>query len=128
MPILYKTVAKGEPGVAGGGQTKYYARSVASKSCGLEEISKEIEKISTVSEADIMAVLTALVNLIPEKLANSETVRLGEVGSFRTSVSSQGHEEEKDVKMSSIKSNKVLFNPGQRIKKALKAASYRKVS
>lgn len=75
-----------------------------------------------------MAVLTALVNLIPEKLANSETVRLGEVGSFRTSVSSQGHEEEKDVKMSSIKSNKMLFNPGKRIKNALKAASYRKVS
>jgi predicted histone-like DNA-binding protein len=107
---------------------KFYAKTVWDGEVGLIDLCKEIEKISTVSEPDIMAVLTALVNVVPEKIADSKIVRLGDLGSLRGSISSEGHEDEKSVTASSIKRNKVLFQPGQRIKRSLQSTRYKKVS
>jgi predicted histone-like DNA-binding protein len=92
----------------------------------LLELCQEIEKISTVSEADTMAVLTSLVGVIPDKLIKGKTVRLGDLGSFSPSIGSHPMEEEEDVNSSSIRSNKVLFKPGKRIKKVMKTADYKK--
>lgn len=107
---------------------KFYAKTVWDGEVNLMDLCREIEKISTVSEPDIMAVLTALVNVVPEKLADSKIVRLGDLGSLRGSISSEGHDEEKSVSANSIKRNKVLFQPGQRIKRSLQGTQYKKVS
>ncbi len=128
MPIKFKTISRPEPGVAGGGTQKFYAQTVLDGEIDLPELCKEIEKISTVSEADVMATLIALVSIVPDKLADSKLVRIGELGTFRPSLSSQGHDVEKAVSGRSIKSNKVLFRPGKRIAKVMKAASYKKTS
>lgn len=74
-----------------------------------------------------MGVLTALVELIPGKLANSTIVRLGELGYFRVSISSKGEPSASAVNASSIRSNKIIFTPGKDIKNALKAAEYTKI-
>ncbi|MGV4533598.1 HU family DNA-binding protein, partial [Ornithobacterium rhinotracheale] len=60
MPIKYKVIERGEPGVKGGGAKKYYASPNMSGELSLEGLTKAIEKISTVSGADIRAVLYAL--------------------------------------------------------------------
>ncbi len=128
MPIKFKTISRPEPGITGGGTQKFYAQTVLDGEVDLPELCKEIERISTVSEADVMATLIALVSIVPDKLADSKIVRIGELGTFRPSVSSQGHDEEKEVSGRSIKGNKVLFRPGKRIARAMKAASYKKTS
>jgi predicted histone-like DNA-binding protein len=125
MAIKFKVIAKKNPRNPEA-PIKYYAHTALDGEVGLEELCKEIEKSSTVSEADIMAVLYSLIAIVPEKLANSRIVRIGELGDLRPSIKSTGHENEKDVNASSIKKNRVLFRPGKRIKKAMKAAEYKK--
>lgn len=123
--IKFKALARKKPGVKDG-PIKYYASTVIDGEVGLLEICREIEKISTVSEADIMAVLTSLVSLVPEKLINSKIVRLGDLGSLRPSIGSNGFEKEEEVSRSSVRSNKVIFTPGKRVLKAMKTAEYKK--
>ena len=57
MPIKFKVVQRGEPGIAGGGIKKYYASPNMSGEKTLDNLTRDIEKISTVSGADIRAVL-----------------------------------------------------------------------
>ncbi|MBN3662291.1 MAG: DNA-binding protein, partial [Ornithobacterium rhinotracheale] len=57
MPIEFKVIQKGQPGVKGGGAKKYYASPVYGKEKSLAGLIKDIEKISTVSGADIKAVV-----------------------------------------------------------------------
>ena len=57
MPVKFKTVEKGEPGVAGGGVKKYYASKVSNGEITLRALAKDIASSSTVSMADVTAVL-----------------------------------------------------------------------
>ena len=123
--IKYRAVGRRKPGETTG-PIKFYASTVLDGEVGLLELCQEIEKISTVSEADIMAVLTSLVGVIPDKLTNGKIVRLGDLGSFSPSIGSHPMEKEEDVNRSSIRSNKVLFKPRKRIKKVMKTADYKK--
>ncbi|MEQ8712328.1 MAG: hypothetical protein RIC80_04890 [Cyclobacteriaceae bacterium] len=126
MPIKYNVIAKGQPGVAGGGTKKFYASSTADGEVTLDSLTTDIEKISTVSGADIRAVLYALVDIIPDKLADSKIIRLGELGSFQISVSSNGEETEEDVSARSIKGSKINFRPGSKLRNMLKTLTYQK--
>jgi predicted histone-like DNA-binding protein len=123
--IKYKSVGRRKPGITDG-PMKYYASIVLDGEVGLQEICQDIERTSTVSEADIMAVLTALVSIIPDKLTQGKIVRLGDLGSFRPSLGSNGMETEEEVSGHSIKSSRVIFTPGKRITKAMKVADYKK--
>lgn len=116
MSVKYKVIEKGQPGVAGGGVKKYYATSVFTGEKNLEQLTKSIEKISTVSGADIRAVLYAMVDVITEELSDSQIVRLGELGSLRLNVSSEGKDTSKDVSATAIRSTKLVFTPGKKLK------------
>ena len=56
----------------------------------LAQIVKRVEKRSTISSADVKAVLDALQYEVMEALENGNTVRLGDLGSFRLTMKSQG--------------------------------------
>lgn len=126
MSIKFKAIQKGQPGVSGGGNKKYYASAVTDGIVDLDDLTNLIEKISTVSGADIRAVLYAMVDVMVDNLEDSRIVRLGDLGSLRTSISSEGCDTEDEVSASIIKSARVIFNPGTKIKKMLKSADYSK--
>ncbi|WPC11640.1 DNA-binding protein [Riemerella anatipestifer] len=120
MPIKYKTIQKAQPGVAGGGDKKFYASPVYQGEKTLEGLTKDIEKISTVSGADIRAVLYALVDVMQTSLSEGRIVRLGELGSMRVSLSSEGKAKEEEVTSAVIRNTKVLFTPGADLKRCYK--------
>lgn len=126
MSVKYKIIEKGQPGVAGGGVKKYYATSVFTGEKNLEQLTKSIEKISTVSGADIRAVLYAMVDVITEELSDSQIVRLGELGSLRLNVSSEGKDTSRDVSASAIRSTKLVFTPGKKLKDMQKSLKFEK--
>ncbi|MCD5968510.1 HU family DNA-binding protein [Riemerella anatipestifer] len=126
MSIKYKTIQKAQPGVAGGGDKKFYASPVYQGEKTLEGLTKDIEKISTVSGADIRAVLYALVDVMQTSLSEGRIVRLGELGSMRVSLSSEGKAKEEEVTSVAIKSAKVLFTPGSDLKKMLQTLKFEK--
>jgi len=124
MPVKFKVIERGQPGVAGGGEKKFYANPVSSGEITLAGLTKAIEKISTVSGADIRAVLYALVDVAVDSLSNGTIVRLGEMGSLRVSLKSEGREKAEQVNASVVKSANVVFTPGARIKEMLVGLKY----
>ncbi|MCO7332427.1 HU family DNA-binding protein [Riemerella anatipestifer] len=124
--MKYKTIQKAQPGVAGGGDKKFYASSVYQGEKTLEGLTKDIEKISTVSGADIRAVLYALVDVMQTSLSEGRIVRLGELGSMRVSLSSEGKAKEEEVTSAAIRNTKVLFTPGADLKKMLQTLKFEK--
>ncbi len=127
MAIKYKVIERGEPGVAGGGTKKFYASANVTGEKSLAGLTRDIEKISTVSGADIRAVLYALVDTMTGSLAEGQVVRLGELGSLRISISSEGKEKEKEVTPATIKQARVVFTPGKAIKDMLETVTYEKM-
>lgn len=128
MAIKFKVIERGEPGVLGGGEKKYYASAVSSGEKSLEDMTAMIEEASTVSGADIRAVLYAMVSIAGRTLADGQIVRLGDLGSLRMSISSNASETAEKVTSSNIKGVKAVFTPGPKLKDTMKLMKYEKTS
>jgi len=72
------------------GTVKYYPQMAPSTPMTLAQVVKRIEKRSTVSSADVKAVLDALQYEVIDALQNGNSVRLGDLGSFRLTIKSEG--------------------------------------
>ena len=127
MKVKFNVIEKGQPGVVGGGEKKFYASAKMDGEVTLAGLTKSIEKISTVSGADIRAVLYGLVDVMVDTLADGKIVRLGELGSLRISISSEGKDKAEEVNADSIKSARVIFTPGKQIKDMLCLLEYQKI-
>ena len=125
MSIKYKVISRNQPGVIGGGDKKFYASARTTGEVNIDDLTHDIEKISTVSGADIRAVLYALVDVAADELANSNIVRLGDLGSLRVSIKSNGYDVPSEVNQNAIKGSKVLFSPGKKLKKMQKTLTYK---
>lgn len=126
MAINYKVIERGEPGVTGGGTKKWYAQVVSNGEITIDNLTKEIEKFSALSEADIRGVIIALENVIVNELANGKIIRMDKLGSFYPSLSSGGAATLAEWNDSLIKGAKVNYRPGTRINDALKVAKFKK--
>lgn len=107
---------------------KFYA---IAKSTGEEtprQLATEISKRNGLSVADVFATIEALIDLVPERLAEGKIVRLGEFGSFSISLSSEGVEKEEDFTSVNIKSNSLNFRSGKLVQKVLDGAEYKKAT
>ena len=71
-------------------EVKFYPQAAPTTPVTLAQIVKRIEKRSTVSSADVKAVLDALQYEVIEALENGNTVRLGDIGSFRLTIKAEG--------------------------------------
>ena len=126
MAVKYKTIAKAQPGVKGGGKKKLYATIVNGDVQGIEKITEVVNNISTVSGADIRAVLYASVEAITGFLADGDIVRFGDLGTFRLSLNSVGEEKETDVTANSINGARIIFTPGAMLKSLLTNLTFEK--
>lgn len=126
MAVKYKVIAKGQPGVKGGGKKQYYASIVNQDIQGIDKITEEVEKASTVNGADIRAVLYGAVEAINGFLEDGDIVRLGDLGSFRLSLSSTGEAKEEEVTVNSINGARIIFTPGTMLKTLLANLKFEK--
>jgi predicted histone-like DNA-binding protein len=83
--------------------------------------------MSTVSSVDTAAVLEAFMNVVPDQLADGKIVELGDIGTFRVSVSSEGAEQPEYVTARSITDVRILFQPGKRFKQLLSGTVFEKI-
>ena len=126
MSVTYNIIQRGEPGVAGGGTKKFYASAIVTNNVGIEELTAEISKLSTVNGADISAVLYGIVEVLPQLLAKGNSIQLGDLGFFRISISSNPSDSEEEVSSGNIRKSKVLFRPGKKIGAMLKTLSFKR--
>lgn len=79
-------------------EVKYYPQIAPSTPMTLSQITKRIEKRSTVSSADVKVVLDALQSEVIDALQNGNSVRLGDLGSFRLTIKANGVETAAEAK------------------------------
>ena len=111
--IRYKVVERENPVTR---QKTYYAMNVLNTPVTLDEITEAIEKSSTVASADIKAVLDALQYEILRNLRAGNSVRLGDVGSFRPTISSRSAATREEFLPSNIKGVRVTFTPSSKLR------------
>lgn len=127
MSIKFKALEKGQPGVVGGGEKKFYASSVSSGETSLEDLTNIIQESCTVNGADIRAVLYAMVSAAGRAMANGQIVRLGDLGSLRFSINSRGEATANAVTAQSIDGVKTIFTPGPKLKDTMKTLKFEKI-
>lgn len=125
MGIKWKTIQKALPKIVGGGQ-KYYATIQTDGEVTLDDLVREIEKFSALSEPDIRGVIVALENVIQNSLADSKIVRLERLGTFYPTLSSEGKDKAEELTQHSIKKVGVNYRPGARILSTMKNAGFKK--
>ena len=127
MAIQIKTIKRVEPGIVGGGTKKYYANPVHDRELSLEGVTKIIERACTLTGADIRAVLYALVEEAVNGLSEGKIVRLGDLGSLRVTIHSEGKDTPEEVCATTVKKAGVIFTPGKKLKEMLRIARFEKV-
>lgn len=125
MAIKFNIQEIGKPGDPTAPK-KFYARPVHSGEVTLEELASDISHASSITEADVYAVLQSLVREIPRNIAKGNIVRLGNMGSFRLSTKSEGSDLPEEVTAAKISSKRLLFHAGKRIRDAINNLAFTK--
>lgn len=97
-------------------QIKYYPMIAACTPITIKDVVAQIEKTSTVSSADIKATIDSLEFVVIQALKDGKSVRLGDLGSFRPTFTSNGVLNAKDVSATLIKDVRVRFTPSSKMR------------
>lgn len=127
MSIIYKAVPKGQPGVVGGGQIKYYASIVRDRKVSIRKFATEIANMSTLTTTDVYAVLESFLDRLHVYLEEGRIVKLGDVGSFSPALSSGGEETPADVDIQTIRKLRVNFRPSNELNYRLSRVRFEKL-
>lgn len=110
------------------GPRKFYAMAKSTSEETTRKLATEISKRTGLSGSDVMAVLEAFIDLIPERLIEGAIVRLGDFGSFNITLSSEGADTAENFTSAMIKDNNLNFRPGKVVEKVLSTADYKRIS
>ena len=125
MPITFNVIQKRNPQDPDAPQ-KFYADIVGNGETTLADLAKYASTVSTVSKADILAVLESTFSKIADDIADGKIVYVGEYFTLQAGGSSEGRDTAAEVKSSSIESVRTIFRPGKMIKDALKLSTFQK--
>ena len=114
--MKYKVVERKKPGTQ---DFKYYGTVVLGAPVGIRAIVQEIEEKCTLTQPDILAVLSALESAIAAKLRNGQAVRFGTLGSFRPTITSVGAGSAATWAVNMIKRVRAVFTPSAQLKRDL---------
>ena len=126
MSVSFNAVGKINP-IKKNQPMRYYASVRNNGESDVRALAREIAQVTTVSTPDVIAVLESLVMVIPHHIEEGKIIRLGELGSLRLTLRSEGSDTEEEVNASNIKSAKYIFTPGQDLQRTLKTLRYSKV-
>ncbi len=127
MSILFKPILRPEPGVVGGGTPKFYASIHREQAVDLKKFIADVTRACTLNRADVHAAIQAFLEMIPYYLADGKIVKLGELGSFYTTISSAGEDAPEDVTSNSIKKANVRFRPAAEMKNLVRNFKFQKL-
>ena len=120
-----KLIERRKPGTKTG-PGKFYASPVNVGKKTLRDIARDIAGRSSLTRGDIENVLSNFIDCLPHYLRDGFSVQLGEFGTMRLTLSSEGAATVKAFKTETIKP-RVTFTPGVELKAALRENSYETV-
>jgi len=127
MAVYYKPVKIKTPLSKDGKKEKYYPRVAKREKEDLRGIAERISDMSTFSRSDVVGVLEAFTQLIPDLLKDNRSVELGDLGTFSLHISAEGVDLEEEVTRHRIKKSTIAFRPSKRMKQDIAMVEYRKI-
>ena len=125
MSAKYNVVQRGNPSNLQAPK-KFYPSISSSGRKTMRQLAAQISAISTVSSVDTLAVLEALLTIIPQELAAGNIVELGDFGNFWLKANADGADTEGAVRSSQINTLLPRFNAGREFKKVLDSIEFEK--
>ena len=116
MAVKFKVVKRKVLNGAGKDSVKNYAISKTTGTSGLDKLCKLICSRSTLSSADVKAVLDSLNWAMDLELSSGNVVQLGEFGNFRMTLNSEGTDKVEDFDATKIKGARIVFYPGSSLR------------
>lgn len=112
MPLNYSIAMMGNP-LKADDPKKAYAKAQISEELSLKELFKQVAAQTTVSRADVSAVLISTVENLFEALRSGKQVDFGELGKFRLQVTSRGAETAEKFTATNITGVNIQYVPGE---------------
>lgn len=109
MATMYKKVQNKNSKSPSNG--KWYGRAVILQSVGTKKLAEEISHATTVTQADVFAVLSELSVKMKEHLLRSERVVLDNIGAFKVGLKTKPAETKKDFGANNIVGARIIFQP-----------------
>ena len=103
---------------------KWYTSSIHTGNVTVKSFAKEIAGRSSLTRGDIENVLANFLDELPLLLTAGMSVKLGEFGTLRLNISSEGTDTKEEFNVSKIKGVKVIFTPSADLKKALEEITF----
>lgn len=128
MAVKYKLIQRKDMSEdASPGKKLYYATAVSAGEMTLEELCEDIAESSTVTSADVKAVLDRLGWVLSKNLKAGRIVQVGELGNFRMTLGSSGTPTIEEFNASLIRKPKVAFYPGKRLQETRSLATFERI-
>ncbi len=105
---------------------KFYAQAVNNGYVSFDELCVEIAENCTLTSADVKAVMDRMNYILDKNLKAGRIVQFGEIGSFRLAIGSTGSTTEEDFSTSQIKTPKIVFTPGSKLRVTRKLTTFEK--
>lgn len=114
MAVFYKLYQNNKEGASNYG--KWYARAVHTGTVTIDDLADEMQANCTVKRADIVAVLSELVETMTTHLQMSHRVKLDRLGTFKMAISTKPADSVKEYNATkNLKNFHVLFQPETKI-------------
>ena len=97
-------------------EKKAYARAQMTSEMSLDDLARQIAMQTTVSRADVAAVLIATVENMTYALQEGKQVNFGDLGKFRLSLTSKGTKTAEEFTAANITGANIRFTPGGDLK------------
>lgn len=103
---------------------KFYAQAVNSGYVSFDELCADIAENCSLTSADVKAVMDRMNYTLDKNLKAGRIVQFGEIGSFRFALGSAGSKTAKDFQTSLIRTPKIVFTPGSRLRVTRQLATF----
>jgi predicted histone-like DNA-binding protein len=123
MPIVFNKVERANPQDRTA-PPKWYPALKTLKQMKEKDVAKDIAEETTLNRKEAEMTLIQLEKVLVRNLLASNSVQLGDWGSFHLTCHSKGSDTKEDVSVSNIQNLNIRFTPGRALKEALKNASF----
>ncbi|MDR1222788.1 MAG: HU family DNA-binding protein [Tannerella sp.] len=123
MPIVFNKVERANPQNRTAPKKWYPILKTVSK-VGEKKVAKGIADETTLNPSEAEMALNQLQKVLLSNLMASNSVQLGEWGSFHLTCNGEGSDTKEGITVASIRSLNIRFTPGKALRDALKEAVY----
>lgn len=123
MTILVKPVQRVNPQDVTA-KKKWYPVQSTVRQVDESEVAMEIADETTLNASEALMAIRQLRKIMQRHLLNSESVQLGDRGSFYTTLSTIGAVKREDLTARNIKAVNIVFQPGSELKSAMQKATF----